>query len=92
MGFDGTSDRGRRIRVAERVRQTLSNRRADVRKNSFTKCFFCLHHIRTDKHTSIRCGSFMSDWFVGLKIRTKLGGKQRIEADYIIIEYGALPV
>ena len=38
----GSFETGGRIRVAECLRQTVSNRWASVRRRSFTKCF-CLH-------------------------------------------------
>ena len=42
---DGSFNTGVRVRMAECLRQTVPNRRANVRKRSFTICFFVYNTV-----------------------------------------------
>ena len=52
--LEGRFKRGGRIRVVECLSQTVPNRWASVRNQSFTKCF-CVY-MRGDKGFCVRCG------------------------------------
>ena len=62
VGLEGSSERGRKLRVAECLKQTVPNRWASVRKWSFSR-YFCVY-TRDDKvntHTPSLCGFEWSD-------------------------------
>ena len=62
VGLEGGFERGRRLRVAECLKQTVPNRWASVRKWSFSR-YFCVYR-RDDKvntHTPYLCGFEWSD-------------------------------